>query len=422
MIWISPYYLVLLCMRKYLILILLLLLGQSLWAQSDSLRLGYSVQGTVVDAASGKALESAHITIPGRNQATVTNQDGFFILKSNSPIEEIECSLLGYKTNRLQTQERMRIPLYKESLTLEAASIITGNPEEIVRAAADNIWTTYCTHPELLECFYRETLQKRNRFTYVSEAVARLYKGRYSGSNIAQDAAALEKSRILVSQRKRDTLSIKTQGGPTMAIHVDLVKNSGVLFTRQEMSLYHYEMLTPQYIGDRLQFVIQMTPDAEVDYALYNCVLYIDREYLTFTRIEASLDMSDQGKATQLMLVRKPVTLRFYPDESSVVINYRLEGRHTRLEYIRTTMRFRCDWRKRLLKTSYTAINELVVTDVRPEAVPIPRQERFRSTDSMSDKALLFLDKDFWADYNIIEPSESLEHAMGRLRRDRGKN
>ena len=72
-------------MRKYLILIWFLLLGQSLWAQSDSLRLGYSVQGTVVDAASGKVLESVHVTIPGRNQATVTNQDGFFILKSNSP-------------------------------------------------------------------------------------------------------------------------------------------------------------------------------------------------------------------------------------------------------------------------------------------------------------------------------------------------
>ncbi|MBQ2324175.1 MAG: hypothetical protein II379_06270, partial [Oscillospiraceae bacterium] len=42
-------------------------------------------------------------------------------------------------------------------------------------------------------------------------------------------------------------------------------------------------------------------------------------------------------------------------------------------------IRFACDWRKRLFRTHYTAVNELVVTDVCPEAVPIPRKERFRS-------------------------------------------
>ena len=33
------------------------------------------------------------------------------------------------------------------------------------------------------------------------------------------------------------------------------------------------------------------------------------------------------------------------------------------------------------------------------------------------DKAPLFQDPDFWKDYNIIEPSESLEHAVARLRK-----
>lgn len=409
-------------MRKCLIFIWFLLLGQVLGAQQDTIRLAYSVQGSVVDASTGRAIESVHVTIPGRHQATVTNADGLFVLKSDRPITEIECSSVGYKTNRQKAQEHMRIALTKENLTLEAALIITGDPQAIVEAAVDNIWRSYCTHPQLLECFYRETLRKRSRYTYVAEAVARLYKSTYNGGSTLRDAAALEKSRLLVSQRKADTLSVKTQGGPTMAIYLDLVKNSGVLFTRQEMALYNYEMLTPQYIGDRLQFVIRMTPGADVEYALYDCTLFIDRELLTFTRIEASLDMSDRDKATKMILVKKPLSLRFYPDEYSIVANYRLEGGHTRLEYLRATMRFHCDWRRRLLKTAYTAVNELVVTDVRPEAVPIGRTERFRSSDFLDDKAALFLDPDFWADYNIIEPSESLEHAIGRLRRSQGKN
>ena len=82
-------------------------------------------------------------------------------------------------------------------------------------------------------------------------------------------------------------------------------------------------------------------------------------------------------------------------------------------------MRFACDWRKRLFRTRYTTVNELVITDVMPEATAIDRKERFRQRDILSDKAPEFLDPDFWKDYNIIEPTESLEHAIDRLRKNR---
>jgi len=235
---------------------------------------------------------------------------------------------------------------------------------------------------------------------------------------VYRDAAALEKSRVLVSQRVSDTLSVKTQGGPNQAISHDILKNNDILFNKEDLPLYHYEMQLPAYINDRLQFVVKMTPAAVVDYALYNVQLYIDRENLTFTRIEASLDMSNQAKATRMLLVRKPLGLRFFPEEATIVLNYRqLEGGRCRLEYFRTTMRFACDWRKRLFKTRYTAVNELVITDVRPEATPISRTDRFKLRDFLPDKAPEFYDPDFWKDYNIIEPSESLEHAIGRLKR-----
>ena len=409
-------------MRKYFFIICFLLLSYSLTAATDSLRLGYSAKGTVVDAVTGGALESVLVSIPGRSHSTVTNADGFFIIKSDTPFEKVSFSHLGYHSEKLKAGGTMKVSLRPENLQLDAASIVMGDPEKIVWTAIDNIWYTYCTQPELLECFYRETLQKRRRYTYVAEAVARIYKSRFSGGGTSRDAAALEKSRLLVSQRSQDTLSIKTQGGPTMAIHMDLLKNTGILFTRSEMSQYEFQMLMPKYIGDRLQFVIKMSPRVIADYALYNCTLYIDRELLTFTRIEASVDMTDPVKATRMMLVKKPGSLRFTPLECSIVVNYRLEGNHSRLEYLRTTMRFLCDWRKRLFKTDYTAINELVVTDVLPEATPIDRTQRFRTVDCLNDKAIEFTDPDFWADYNIIEPSETLEHAINRLRRSARKN
>ncbi len=407
-------------MRKFLILISVILLSSwAVAAQTDTLRLGYSVRGTVVDADSGRPLESAHVSVPGRHHATVTNSDGVFLLKSDHPIPEVECSLVGYKSFRTKAlEEPLTIGLKRENLTLQEASIISGNPKHIVEAALEHLYESYCTEPELLECFYRETLRKRSRYTYVAEAVSRIYKSKFDGT-IFRDGAAIEKSRVLVSQRSSDTLSVVTLGGPALAVTNDILKNRDFLFNEYDLPHYDFEMELPAYIGDRLQFVIRMIPTREADYALFHCRLYIDRELLTFSRIEASLDMKDQVKAIRAILVRKPLGLRFFPEETSLVLNYRLHEGKTRLEYFRSTIRFACDWKKRLFRTHYTAINELVVTDVRPEAVPIPRKEQFSVKDCLAEKALEFRDPNFWKDYNIIEPSESLEHAIGRLRKGR---
>ncbi len=404
-------------MRKWLILIVFAFLPLLGWAQTDTLRLGYVVRGQVRDAQTGRALESVHVSVPDRHYATVTNADGEFVIKSDTPIKTVVCSYLGYKSRRVPAEEKLRINLEREFITLPEASIISGDPLAILREALERVSETYCTEDELLECFYRETVQKRSRYTYVAEAVARLFRHKNDSWDFASDASALEKSRLLVSQRKRDTLAVKTQGGPQMALNCDFLRVPSLLLSEEELQYYKLEMDLPVYIGDRLQFVIKMSPNQLSEYALYYATLYIDRENLTFTRIEASLDMRDRAKAIQAVLVSKPLSLRFFPEEATIVLNYRPVGNKVRLEYFRSTMRFTCDWRKRLFKTRYTAVNELVVTDVRPEAIPIPRKERFRTTDYLNDKAQEFQDPDFWADYNIIEPSESLEHAIGRLRK-----
>ena len=408
-------------MRKFLILIAFLFCSVALFGQVDTVRLGYSVQGHVVDATTGRAMESVHVSVPNRHFATVTNADGDFVIKSDKPVTEVIFSYLGYRTHRVQPSgSPLRVRLIPEALTLDEASIITGDPLEIVRSAIYNTPDRFSDHPELLECFYRETVQKRNRYIYVSEAVARMYKTAYNDGNIYRDRTAVEKSRVLLSQRKADTLSVKMQGGPTQAMTFDVVKNHEILFDKDELALYEFEMGTPTYIGDRLQFVVHFRPGyQEVEWARYFGTLYIDRELLSFTRIEMSMDMSDTGKAVRAMVVRKPLSLRLSPKEMSIVINYRLKDEKCRLEYFRSTMRFNCDWRKKLFATGYTVINELVVTDVREPAVQIPRSESFRTSDILSEKAAEFLDPDFWKDYNIIEPTESLEHAIDRLRKGR---
>ena len=70
-------------MRKFLILIAFVFCSVTLSGQVDTLRLGYSVQGNVVDAVTGRPMESVHVSVPSRHYATVTNADGDFTIKSD---------------------------------------------------------------------------------------------------------------------------------------------------------------------------------------------------------------------------------------------------------------------------------------------------------------------------------------------------
>lgn len=402
-------------MRGLLTFVLLLISCGTLSAQGE---LDHSVKGTVLDASSGKPVAVVSVMVPGRNFATVTNSDGTFVIKSDRPISELKFSRMGYRDAREKVpQGEMTVKLSPIAYPLKEASIITGDPLEIIGAAMERIRDNYPSMPELLRCFYRETIQKRQRYISVNEAVARIYKRPYYSLNYRADGAALEKSRVIMSQRKSDTLSVRIMGGPTLAVTFDAVKNRDLLFNRTDLELYSFEMESPAYIADRPQFVISFSPAKRADYALYSGKIYIDRETLAFSRIEMSLDMSDEVKATRVMLVRKPLTLRFTPKELTLAISYRQQDGVSRIDYFRSSMSFQCDSRKRLLATNYTVVNELVVTDVIEPAEPIAKDELFRINDSLDDKAPLFLDPDFWKDYNIIEPSESLEHAVARLRK-----
>ena len=231
------------------------------------------------------------------------------------------------------------------------------------------------------------------------------------------DRIAVEKSRILESPDKRDTLSVKVAGGPAQAVFLDIVKNRDLL-DQETLSHYSLAMGIPEMIGDRTQFAIKISPLGDVGYAQYYGTIYIDVETLSFTRFDLELDMSDKAKATQMMLIRKPTGLRFTPLALKLRYDYYLENGISRVRYIRTEMKFKCDWKKRLFRTDYTAVSELVTTDLHQgDEQSVPRKGAFRKKDILADKAASDYDPDFWKSYNIIAPTESLDKAMGKLRK-----
>jgi len=341
-------------------------------------------------------------------------------LKAESELKTITVSNVGFRARRVRLDQvqdgELRISLSPATIQLQEVLVMNTNARELVMAAISKIPQNYSQHPELFHCFYRETAQKRQRYIMIAEGVVDMYKSSYAYRENVDDRVAIRKGRRLLSPRKGDTLSVKVTGGPVQPIQLDIVKQRDLLLNEEDLDCYQMQMEVPTIIGDRHQYVVSIRPRRIRPYALYFGKLYIDQETLAFTRAELELDMKDRNKATQMMLVKKPLGVRFRPKELSVVVDFRQDNDVTRISYIRTLFRFNCDWRRRLFATSFTACCEMVVTGQKTTTGrPIRGRETFDQHDAFFDKVDYFLDPVFWQDYNIIEPTESLNRAIARI-------
>ena len=386
------------------------------------------VNGVVKDKESRKGLANVNISVIGSNVGTITNTDGEFSLKlsKTNSSKELVISHIGYQNVRITADEwnndkkRMTIWMTPHSLTLKDVNVFGGDPRELVGKAIQQIPHNYSDKNQMFSAFYRETIQKGNRYIGISEAVMDVYKSDYKKRTIHQDRVQLLKGRRLASQKRKDTLAVKIAGGPNMPVYLDLAKNEAELLSLDMLPCYRFDMGIPVSIDNRMQYVIQFQPIVKLEYALYKGVLYIDQETLAFTRAEFELDLSDREKATKSILRKKPAGLRFKPQRISYLVSYRFQDGKPHLNYIRNDIRFKCDWKKRLFSSSFTTSSEMVMVDrtEQPEE-RIKSKDAFKQRDVFYDVVEAYWNEDFWKDYNIIEPTESLESAVKKLKKQK---
>jgi len=386
------------------------------------------VSGKVTDQQ-GQPLAYVSVSAEGSEVHTVTNDDGQFTLKTTHKPRYVRLSHIGYKSRKIAIDEGTELPLHirmvSNTVELREVLVNANNPMAILRAAMERVMQNYPHEPELVRCFYRETARRGSRFISVAEAVTEMYKSDYAYGP-ERDAVAIMKGRRLMSMKARDTLGVKVQGGPVLPLMVDVAKNPDYLMNEENLAHYKLRMEVPVRIADRPQFVISMEPQGRQLYPLMMGRVFIDQELLAFTRAELQLDMTDWRQASEYMLVRKPMGLRFRPKELTVTIVYETDEQGiTRMSYVRNLMRFNCDWKRRLFASPFIIVCEMVVTDrqQRGDKVKRPRgRSSFGLKERFYDRVEYFDDPDFWADYNIIEPTESLENAIDKLKKKVRKN
>ena len=379
-----------------------------------------TVSGHLKDAKTGDKINYASITVPGTGIGTVSNSDGEFILKVDKAIkaEVFEVSHLSYATTKFKISESLgkdrTFYLEPQIIMLKEITIVPNDARTVVELALKNIRKNYSNVPNMMTGFYRETIRQRREYLSISESVVDIYKAPYPA--IQDDQVKIYKGRKGTNVKKADTLMVQLQGGPNVSMLLDIVKNTDLSIALDNLDNYQFEFGTVVNIDNKLNWVINFSPNVVREEPLYFGKLYISQDKMAITRAEFSLDLRDEDKASRVFVQKKPLGLIFMPTSTGYLVTYKEQNGKYYLNYVRVDLKFRCDWRKRLFKNYYSVMSEVAITDRHEDNIArFANQEIFRQNMVFADKVQNFADADFWGGSNIIEPEESIENAIKKL-------
>ncbi len=384
-----------------------------------------TIKGKIVDAETGAALVFATVAVSESNVAIITNVDGEFTLKIVDALtsKNLEVSYLGYK-NKVVPISSMRDNGYKNIISMESAPIPIKevivkplDPDAIVTNAILKIGKNYESIPNLMTAFYRETIRKNRTYVSIGEAVVEVFKAPYA-NDLRFDGARLYKGRKSADVEKMDTVLFKLQGGITTIIQLDIAKNTEAIMTIDAMKYYDYSLTSVIEIDGRPHYVISFRQKPSVEIPLYLGNLFIDVETGAISEAEYAFNLEDKAVATSIFVRKKPIGMEVTPEIANYRTIYREQNGKWYFSYARAEVKFKVNWKRRLFNTYYTTMSEMAVTDrTDEEVIKFTGKEKLRYSDVFSEKVSDFVDPNFWGDYNVIEPDQSIESAIRRLNR-----
>jgi hypothetical protein len=379
------------------------------------------VNGVVKEQRTNEKIARVNVHYLEQNVGTITNKNGQFTIKIRKKEDEkghLEFSSLGYNSFVLTIDGRSikdtTIYLTPRAVVLNPVTIYSGDPKAVLTHAIRKIKDNYSSEASLFSGFYRETVQKRANYVNISEAVVDIYKTPYT-KGIRADRVYIEKGRQIADYNRYDTVLVKYVGGPLIITHLDVVKNDDFFLNEADIPLYDYTLEGLTIINDRPHFVIKFSPQQVKSESAYYGVMYIDQENYTFSQIEFNLSMKDKKLATNVILKKKPTAMHFIPEEVSYLCVYKQHNGKSYLYYVKNEVKFRCDWKRKLFSSRYTIVSEAVVTEIKQLTELRSDKSSFKRSQVFTDDVMSFYDENFWENYNIIDPTESLETAVKKM-------
>ncbi len=390
---------------------------------ADTLKV-VSYYGKVLDSSTGKVLPFANIEAMGSTIATISNIDGEFVIKvpNNLNVSSFKVSYLGFANKTIPKtdftgNDPLNIRLNPSPIPLNQVTIRPMNATDIISLVLKKLAMNYSNQQMMMTAFYRETIKNRRNYVSISEAIVDVSKSSYS-NNIQTDLVWINKGRKSANVEKMDTAIVKLQGGPVVSLLLDIAKNPYIVFEGNYQSQYDFNMGNIISINDKFHYVLYFQPKSYIDNPLFEGKLYIEIESLAITEAEFSLNLDNKEEAARFFIEKKPVGMTLTPEKAVYRCNYIIRDNKWYFNYSRAEVKFKVDWNKKLFNSYYTIMSEIAITDRENIAMKnLAKKDKFRQNDILDEKVYTFFDPNYWGDYNVIEPDQSIESAIRKLNR-----
>jgi len=182
------------------------------------------------------------------------------------------------------------------------------------------------------------------------------------------------------------------------------------------MQYYNYSLSSVIEIDGKPHYVIEFVQKPSVEMPLFMGSLYIEMDTYAITEAEFGFNLSDKVAASSIFIRKKPLGMEVTPEVATYRTKYREQDGVWHFEYSRAEVKFKVNWKKKFFNTYYTTMSEIAVTDrTDQEVIKFAGKEKIKYSDVFSDQVSSFADQDYWGDYNVIEPDQSIESAIRKL-------
>jgi hypothetical protein len=145
---------------------------------------------------------------------------------------------------------------------------------------------------------------------------------------------------------------------------------------------------------------------------------YIETTSYAISGAEFGFNLENKDEVASLFIRKKPLGVEVTPELASYMVKYREQDGKWYFAYSRAEVKFRVNWKKKFFHTTYTTMSEIAITDrTDQEVIKFAGKDKIRYADVFSDKVSAFADLEYWGEYNVIEPDQSIEAAIRRLAR-----
>jgi hypothetical protein len=396
-------------------------MGWSIPASSQSTYQLY--QGYVIDETTSSPLIFATVGIEGTNISTVTNTEGNFTIKipSENMNAFLKIAYLGYENlnipiSELKPNKVNKLVMKTVMVNLAEINVFPNDPVMIINKAIEMRKENYSTEALQMTAFYRETIKKRRTYVGIAEAVIQILKMPYNTSR--EDQVKLFKGRKSTDVEKMDTLLFKLQGGPYATLMIDVVKEPYMILSDDIRDSYDYSFVNITRINGKLNYIIEFKQKPHVSNPLFYGRIYIDVDKFAINSISFSLNTENKEEASSFFIKRKPAGVKVYPTAANYLVNYTEKDGKWYFNYSRGEVSFKVSWKKRLFNNVYSTMVEMAVTDwKKADEKSFKPSDRIRMNVIMSETVNGFSDDNFWEDYNTIEPEQSIDAAIRKIRK-----